>query len=296
MKSSNAILAALASTAAAQPHGHQHAHLHPARMQHQHEHLPEKRVLETDYVVEWVTETVLEIIDATTTEWVTQGTSTGTPTTLQTVVASTTLDAGQFFEDASTILPSTTASATTTTPVAAAMPVEETTSSSSVYVALAAPAAPTTTEPAYVAPVVVETPTPSTSETPVVVATPTYSETPVAASTPATSVSGTTFSGKITWIGDTTGAYGACGQMYETGKMYVAVNPSVLDCGTDGMGTPMTITANGKTVNAIAQDKCMGCPDDHIDVATDVYEALGYNTGDGGMHDNAGLTWVLSST
>lgn len=294
MKSTNALLAVLASTAAAQPHGHQHAHLHPARKEHQHGHELEKRVLATEVVVEWVTETVVEIIDATTTVWSTEGAD--TPTTLATVVASNTADAGQFFEPASTVLPTTA-----TTPPAAAAVMEQTTSSSSssVYVAPAEPTTTTTEAAAYVAPVVpaVE-PTTSTSETPVatpVVETPTTTSV-AAEETPATSVSGTTFSGKITWIGDTTGAYGACGQPYEDGKYYVAVNPSVLDCGPDGMGTPMTITANGKTISAVAQDKCPGCPVDHIDVATDVYKKLGYTIDDGGMHDNAGLTWVLSST
>lgn len=75
--------------------------------------------------------------------------------------------------------------------------------------------------------------------------------------------------------------------------MFVAVNPDVLDCGS-GTGTAMTITANGKTVNAYAVDKCMGCTTTHIDVATAVYEALGYTLDDGGMHDTGAISWIIS--
>lgn len=294
MKSTNVMIAAMASTAIAQPHAHQHAHLHPARLEHQHHH--DKRVLETEVVVEWVTETVIEMIEGTTTEWVTEP-ATGSPTTLSTVVASATTDGGQFFETASTSEPTST-----TTPVAVAQPVEPTTTSSAVYVAPTTEPAPTTS--AYVAPVEPVEPTTSTTSTeaPVVVAPTTTSEAAAATTTAAatssgsTSISGTDFTGKLTWIGDTTGAYSACGVPYEANSMFVAVNPSVLDCGADGQGSPMTITANGKTVSAVAIDKCMGCDTTHIDVASAVWTALGYTFDDGGMHDNPGLSWVLSAT
>ncbi|PSR89037.1 hypothetical protein BD289DRAFT_336318, partial [Coniella lustricola] len=78
------------------------------------------------------------------------------------------------------------------------------------------------------------------------------------------------YSGRMTWIGPTTGAYTSCGATYEASSMYVAVDPSLLTCsGTSGKS--MTITCNGKTVQATAIDKCMGCTSDHIDVATAVY-------------------------
>lgn len=296
MKSTNAVLAALASTVVAQPHAHQHAHLHGARMEHQH-HL-DKRVLATETVVEWVTETVVEMIDATTTEWVTEGASTATPTTLSTVIASpTSSQNGEFFETAST---SSEETAKTTAPVAVAQPVETTSTTPTTT------PEPTTTTSAYVAPVEPTTSTSSTEEPVVVATTPTTTSEAAAATTAASatvssgsgsgSISGTTFSGKLTWIGDTTGAYSACGQPYEADSMFVAVDPSVLDCGSDGMGSAMTITANGKTVTAVAIDKCMGCDETHIDVASAVWTALGYTFDDGGMHDNAGLSWVLSAT
>lgn len=164
--------------------------------------------------------------------------------------------------------------------------------------------APTTTSSE--APVVVE-PTTSTVEptTSTTEAAATYAATTAADSgsdsssdssstaSSANTLSGTSFSGKITWIGDTTGAYSACGAPYEGNSMFVAVNPNVLDCGS-GTGVKMSVTANGKTVSAYAVDKCMGCTTDHIDVATAVYEALGYTTDDGGMHDTSGISWVIS--
>lgn len=290
MKSTNAVLAALASASmvVAQPHAHQHAHLHGARMEHQHQHHHDKRVLATETVVEWVTETVVEMIDATTTEWITQDPS--TPTTLSTVIASATSSVnGEFFETAS----SSSVTPTSTAPAVVAQPVEKTSTTPTTTTT----PEPTTTTSAYVAPV---EPTTSSTEEPVVVATtPTTTSEAAAATTTASgsgSVSGTSFSGKLTWIGDTTGAYSACGQPYEADSMFVAVNPNVLDCGTDGMGSAMTITANGKTVSAVAIDKCMGCDESHIDVASAVWTALGYTFDDGGMHDNAGLSWVLSAT
>ncbi|CAN8106249.1 unnamed protein product [Discula destructiva] len=308
MKSTNAVLAALASVAAAQPHGHQHAHLHPDRMAHQHLH--DKRALEIAYVVEWVTETVVEWIDGATTNWYTDGYATGAPTTLSTVLATPSSSGGEFFEGASTNTPASVAQPETSAyvvSVAPEAPAPAPVSESTVPSAYVAPEVEPTPTPAatsapYVAPEVEEpTPTPvaTTSEAAASAAAPPAAATSASSDSGTVSVSGTTFEGKITWIGDTTGAYGACGQPYENGKMYVAVNPSVLDCGADGMGTPMTIIANGHTVNAVAADKCMGCTVDHIDVASDVYAALGYNSADptdGGMHDNPGLKWVLSAT
>lgn len=283
MKPTNAIIAALASTVIAQPHAHQHAHLHPARLEHQHLH--DKRVLATETVVEWVTETVIEMIEGTTTEWVTEG-ATAAPTTLSTVIASTTSEAGQFFETASS-----EAASTTTTPIAVAQPVETTSTSSSSAAYVAPAPEPTTATSVSVAPV-----EPTASTTTSEEAAPATTTAATSSGSGSGSIGGTDFSGKITWIGDTTGAYSACGVPYESGSMFVAVNPSVLDCGTDGQGTSMSITANGKTVTAVAIDKCMGCETTHIDVASAVWTALGYTFDDGGMHDNAGLSWILSAT
>lgn len=281
------VLAGLASTVVAQPH-HAHAHQHPGRVNHHHGH--DKRFLKTEYEVVWVTETVTEVIDATTTEYFTAE-PTVPPTTLATVTTSSSASAGQFFEGATS----------SSSSVVKATPTPSSSSSTSTYVA---PAPPTTAtsetpvvEPTTSTPEVVETPTTTEEE---VAAAPTTAEVAVAsaassANTDSTSstLSGTSFSGKITWIGDTSGAYSACGAPYESGSMYVAVNPGVLDCGS-GKGTTMSITANGKTVSAYAIDKCMGCDSTHIDVSTAVYEALGYTTDDGGMHNTGAISWIIS--
>ncbi|KAF3761083.1 hypothetical protein M406DRAFT_73527 [Cryphonectria parasitica EP155] len=97
------------------------------------------------------------------------------------------------------------------------------------------------------------------------------------------------YSGQMTWIGPTTGAYTSCGAVYDDSSMYVAVDPSLLQCSGES-GTSMTITCNGKTVQATAIDKCMGCASDHIDVATAVYEACGFSTSDGGSQ-TSGISW-----
>lgn len=300
------IIAGLASTVVAQPLGHAAAHQHPGRAVNQHhQHAHDRRYLKTEYEVVWVTETVTEVIDGTSTEWFTADPTTPA-TTLATVTttpkasssssaaSSSSTSAGEFFEGA------TTSSTSSTIPTYSS----SSSSSTSVYVAPAPTttietpvAEPTTTSAAPVE----ETPT-TTTEAPA--ATTTTEAAAAAATTAASSsssntdstsstLSGTSFSGKITWIGDTTGALSACGAPYESGSMYVAVDPDVLDCGS-GTGTTMSITANGKTVSAYAIDKCMGCTSGHIDVATAVYEALGYTTDDGGMHDSGGISWIIS--
>lgn len=318
MKSTTAALVAvLASAAAAQPHGYQHAHMHQEarRMDHAHDHMHhDKRHLvpaatATEVIVEWVTITVDILIDATTTVTVTDGIPTDlpvptpVPTTFSTYLATTATpvasDPGQFFEGAFSLPPVVVEPVPSSPPVVepsvyvAAVPDPVTTP---VYIApvVTPEPEPTPETPAYVAPIVVPEPKPTTLTTSSVAAAIT-----VVASTPPIVASGTSFEGKITWIGPTDGAYGSCGNVYGPGKMYVAVNPGVLDCGPDGKGTLITITANGKTVTALAADKCMGCTTNHIDVDTYVYRALGYDPTDptdGGMHNNPGLKWVLAST
>lgn len=294
MKSVSVIALAMASMAAAQNHGHGHAHGHQARQQHQHHHDHAKRVLETEIVVEWVTETITELIDATTTQWFTPSgnnpattfATVTTPSAAAAVVstpaaAASSNDAGQFAEAPSSTTTSTSASST----VVAEPSVAKATST---YVAPAE-----TTTSAYVAP------EPTTTSTPVAVVESTTSTSAAAAATSSesttTSSSSDTNTGyKITWIGPTTGAYSSCGTLYEDGSMFVAVDPSVLPaCAQGSTGTPMTITANGKTISAYAIDKCMGCDANHIDVATAVYEALGWDTTDGGMHDTGYIMWSI---
>lgn len=96
------------------------------------------------------------------------------------------------------------------------------------------------------------------------------------------------YSGKMTWIGDTTGMFSTCGPEYEDDSMFVAVTPSLLNCGS-GSGSAITIQCNGVTVEATVVDSCVACGDDRIDVATAVYEACGFSTGDGGIQ--YGISW-----
>lgn len=101
----------------------------------------------------------------------------------------------------------------------------------------------------------------------------------------------TGYSGKMTWIGKVNGAYAACGVKYQPGSMYVAVSESVLKCNGQA-GAPITITCNGRTVQAVANDLCPGCDTKQIDVSTAVYAACGFDIGDGGMQ-NSGISWTL---
>lgn len=279
MKSSTAslIISALASTVIAQPHGHQH----PARAAHQHGHQDHKRALVTEWEIEWVTETVTEYIDASTTQLFYPTESASTPaTTLATVTTSPT--PGDFLEK--------TSSSSSSTPVAIA-PVE-TPSSSSVYVA---PPAPTTTSSStsevYVAP---ET----TTSTPVV-ETPTTAPTTAAAAAATTPASSSSESGSTVSVntdisvilgsdyqtGDLTYydlGLGACGidnsGEDETANI-VAMSSAVM--GAQSNGNPMcgkTIKiyneATGKTATGVIQDKCPGCVAGSIDVSKKLFEEL----------------------
>lgn len=76
------------------------------------------------------------------------------------------------------------------------------------------------------------------------------------------------------------------GQTYDAGTLYVAVDPSLFVDATacpissTGTGYAITIECNGLTVQAQANDKCMGCTSDWIDVAPAVWEACGYSVED----------------
>ncbi|KAI3395042.1 hypothetical protein diail_1865 [Diaporthe ilicicola] len=99
------------------------------------------------------------------------------------------------------------------------------------------------------------------------------------------------FSGYLTPIGETSnsGALTACGQEYVTGSMFVAVQPALLPA--DCSPKPISIQCAGKTVQAQAVDKCMGCGTDHIDVSAAVYEACGGQKG--GVDPIQNLKWTM---
>lgn len=290
MKSTTAslIITALASTAIAQPHGH-HQHQHPARAAHQHHH---KRDLVTEWDTVWVTETVTEVVDGTTTEWFTPTHSAATPsTTLATVTSSA--DGGQFFEGSSALPSSSAPQVVAPAPVAetpssppavvAPAPVPTTSSSSSsVYVAPQPTVAPVETpSPAPVAPKV-ETPA-AAAPSVAAVNTPAASAntgSTVNTNSNAASVLGSGFkSGDLTYY---TVGLGACGED-DSGKdmseNIVAMSSATM--GSQSNGNPMcgkTIkifnAANGKSSTGIIHDKCPGCGDGSIDVSQKLFEEL----------------------
>ncbi|KAI3392661.1 hypothetical protein diail_5301 [Diaporthe ilicicola] len=299
MKSTTAslLITALASTAIAQPHGHhQHQHQHPARAAHQHHH---KRALVTEWDTVWVTETVTELIDDTTTEWFTPTHSASTPsTTLATVTAaSSSPDGGEFFEGSSAAPSSTPkvvapppAVETPSLPYVAPAPAPTTTSSSStpVYVAPQptvaaaeppAPVAPQVEPPAPVAPQV----EPTTSAAPSVapVQAPAAPADPgVSTNTNAASILGSGFkTGDLTYY---TVGLGACGEDDSGQDMtsnIVAMSSATM--GSQSNGNPMcgkTIkifnSANGKTATGVIRDKCPGCAAGSIDVSQKLFEEL----------------------
>lgn len=290
MKSTTAsLIIALASTAIAQPHGH-HQHQHPARAAHQHHH---KRDLVTEWDTVWVTETVTELVDDTTTEWFTP-TPSAPSTTLATVTSSA---GGQFFEGASAapssapqVVAPAPAAETPSSPPAVVEPAPVPTtssSSSSVYVAPQPTVAPVETpSPAPVAPVVETPAAPSVAavNTPAAAAnTPAASAntgSTVNTNTNAASALGSDFqSGDLTYY---TVGLGACGED-DSGKdmssNIVAMSSATM--GSQSNGNPMcgkTIkiynNANGKTSTGIIRDKCPGCNAGSIDVSQKLFEEL----------------------
>lgn len=288
MKSTTAslILTALASTAIAQPHGH-HQHQHPARAPHQHHH---KRALVTEWDTVWVTETVTEVVDGTTTEWFTPTPSAASPsTTLATVTSSA---GGQFFEGSSAALPSSAPQ------VVAPPPVAETPSSPPAVVAPApVPTTSSSSTSVYVAPqptvAAVESPAPApvapTVETsaaaPSVAAVNTPAASPNTGSTVNTNSNAASVLGSGFLTGDLTYyavGLGACGED-DSGKDMTEniVAMSAATMGSQSNGNPMcgkTIkifnNANGKSSTGVIHDKCPGCVAGSIDVSQKLFEEL----------------------
>lgn len=287
MKSTTAslLITALASTAIAQPHGH-HQHQHPARAAHQHHH---KRDLVTEWDTVWVTETVTEVVDGTTTEWFTPTPSASAPpTTLATVSSSA---GGQFFEGSSAlpssapqVVASPPAAETPSSPPAvvepAPAPTTSSSSSTSVYVAPEPTVAPVESPaPVSVAPQVETPAAPSVAAVNTPAASADTGST-VNTNSNAASVLGSGFkSGDLTYY---TVGLGACGED-DSGKdmseNIVAMSSATM--GSQSNGNPMcgkTIkifnSANGKSATGVIHDKCPGCNDGSIDVSQKLFEEL----------------------
>jgi hypothetical protein len=288
MKTFTVASALLLATAAAQPHAHGHGHgrLHAKRI-----------VTET----EWVTEIayVTQIVDSTTTVWVSEG--------QEEVAEPTTAPAdGQFFEPPASepvpepVTTSTTSSSTTTTS-------STSTTSTSVYVAPPPPPPPQTTVVEEPQPETQPAPEPTTTTTTVAPPPPppaTSSPSPVETQ-PATPDEGSnngggsnsggsgSFSGELTYYAL---GFGACGEddaNLDRSSNVVAI--SHLKMGTLSNSNPMcgqtiTIYANGKSTTATVRDKCMGCAEDDIDVSEKVFLEL-YGSLDGGRLE---CTWSFN--
>lgn len=283
------LITALASTAIAQPHGH-HQHQHPARAAHQHHH---KRDLVTEWDTVWVTETVTELVDDTTTEWLTPTHSADTPsTTLATITSSSLSSAGGEFFEGSSVAPASTPK------VVASPPAAETPSSSVVIVAPApAPTTSSSSTSVYVAPqptvAAVESPAPapvapkvetSAAASVAAVQTPAASAdtgSTVNTNTNAASVLGSGFlSGDLTYYAVGMGACGEDDSGQDMSANIVAMSSAVM--GSQSNGNPMcgkTIkvynSANGKSTTGIIRDKCPSCVKGSIDVSQKMFEELG---------------------
>lgn len=266
MKSISVACAIFAAVALAQPHGN-------------HRRFHKKRDVVTE--VEWVThfEYVTQLVDATTTVWVTPGQEKkpeATSTTEAVVEKPTTSAAAgrkkQTSVEAPASVPTTSTTSIYTPPPA---PETSTTKVKEEYT----PPAETTSTSVYVAP-----PQPTTIVTSVY--TPPAQHSTTAAQAPkstqgsasgSSGASGSSHSGELTYYAV---GFGACGEDdggKDNSDNIVAL--SHLFMGTQSNGNPycgkkITIEANGNTAYAIVKDKCMGCAIDDIDVSEKVYKEL----------------------
>lgn len=242
MKYSIASTALLIATVAAQPHGH--AHLHQARD------------VTTKTETAWVTETeyVTEIVDATTTMWVTPGHDAATTSVAAPVEPS---KAQQFFEPPSSVQAAPTS--------VAAPPQQQAQAPPASTAPPAAPAAPATT---------VAAPAPVQQQAP-----PPAKESPA----PAQSASAPPKSGGEQYSGDLTYyavGLGSCG-FDDSGKgnaeNIVAISSQLMGAQSNGnamCGKTITISSGGKSIQATVRDKCPGCTSTSIDVSEHAFLAL----------------------
>ncbi|KAG4430933.1 hypothetical protein IFR05_013591 [Cadophora sp. M221] len=279
MKSTTFALGALmVSVAIAQPH-RQHMAKHHKRNQ--------EIVWVTDY--DYVTETA----KVTTTIWVSEGfvVPTETPATPSSAASSQTYAANQFFENASKeAKPSSTSTSVYVAPTPESTYVAP--APSSTYVAptpspepeptstYVAPA-PVVESSTYVAPAVVETPSPAVVYTPEPVAA-TTAAAPVAASTySSSSSSGGVCSSGSPCEGDITyyeAGLGACGETND-GSVDKVIALPVGMMGAQSNGNPycgktVTIKKGSKTTTATVVDKCMGCKGNSIDLSNAAFLEL----------------------
>jgi len=248
MKSSFFAASLLASAALAHQH-HQHARHHKRQ----------------DEVV-WVTDIdfVTEIVDLTTTIWVSSGAQVTVSPTHKTTATSD--DAPQFFQSTTSVTP--VAPAPTEPSSTAAAPVVESSSSTP------APPPVTSETPAYVPPA----PAPTTFVT----STSSTAPAPAPASSSASSSSGGACSEGSPCAGDITfydTGLGACGITSVDSDKVVALPWQFMGEQSNGnpyCGRTISITCDttGKSTTAVVVDKCMGCGGFSIDLSPGAFDEL----------------------
>ncbi|KND86375.1 Allergen Asp f 7 [Tolypocladium ophioglossoides CBS 100239] len=272
MKTAAIASAVFVAAAAAQPRGHGHQHKHAARAM----------VTET----EWVTEVqyVTELVDATTTLWITPGQEPApTPTPTSTIKAN-------FFEPPSSAPQAPPTSAAAPPPPPPPPPQPSTTSS--VYTPPPPPPpppAPTTTSSAY-APPPPPPPPPSSQQAP---PQPSQQAPPSYAGSGSAIANKGPFNGQITYYDIGLGACGYNDAGLDYSESIVAIAVGMM--GSMSNGNPycnqtITIHANGKSTTATVRDKCMGCAVDDIDVSKKVYMDLWGSLDSGRMP----VTWEIN--
>jgi hypothetical protein len=228
----------------------------------------EKRAVEWVYV----TDTVTDYVDLTTTIWLdstpaTSATSTPKPNTLTSIVHLTSILPGSpaaFYS-----LSTTQSTPSVTSTVIPAVPVAPTTTSSVTTTppAVAAVAPVVTTSTPAAAPVV-STPSPPAPSVSAVVS----NASPASANGP--------FSGDMTYY--ETGL-GACGWTNVDTDMIIAMPFEMMGTLSNSnpyCGRTISITANGVTATATVADKCMGCVGYSIDMSPSLFQKF-YPLGDG---------------
>lgn len=233
MKYSIASAALLVATVAAQPHGH--AHLHQAR-----------DVTKTETT--WVTETeyVTEIVDSTTTMWVTPGHAAATTSSVAAPVEPS--KAQQFFEPPSSVPAAPTSVAAPTQQQVQAPPANTPPP--------AAPAAPTTS---------------------VAAPPPVQQQAPPAAQSSAPKSGGQEYTGDLTYYALGMGACGFDDSGKDQTENVVAMSSQIMGAQSNGnpmCGKTITITNGSKSIQGTIRDKCPSCPSGSIDVSEHAFLAL----------------------
>jgi len=292
MKSTTLAAALLASVAIAQPHG---AHRRNHRL-HQ-----EKR----DLVVEWETvwETATVIVDESSTETILPPSRTAEAISEPVPTTTSTPAPGNFFQDPPEEPTTTTTPpvVVTTTSEAPAPPPDTTTE------VPPAPSSETTTAAPTTSTAPVPAPEPATSEPPApVVPSSTAAQPEPAVPTPSSPPSGGVPSnaneGDITYYNVGVGACGYDDTGADETKNIVALPHAFMDAistatsfGPNQPAHPLcdktiTVQANGKEIECVVRDKCMGCAVNSIDVTPHAFEAL-FGSLDGGRLE---ATWWVN--